>query len=317
MESLINLIKESSMIGITYHTSPDGDALGSALALYKALNKLNKKVYIISKDVIPYAFSYLKASDIVSGECVKVLDNTDCLIALDCGNTERLSGELDLDNRTYKVINIDHHLSNDNYGDINYVDTSAAATAEIVYELIKNMNVEIDSDMAKCIYTALVTDTGSFRHSGTSNRTHKIAGEIIDTGIDFSSIHREIFDNKPVEKLKLYGKVFETLNMHHDNKICFMELTMEMLTSLGLEDGDTSDIISFGTQIDTVEVAALFKEGTEGTKVSLRSKRDLDVRKVAEVFGGGGHTKASGCMIKGSTIAEAKKLVLAKLEEQL
>lgn len=317
MENLINLIKESSMIGITYHTSPDGDALGSTLALYKALNKLNKKAYIISKDVIPYNFSYLNAADVINGECIKVLDNTDCLIALDCGNIERLSGEFDFDNRNYRVINIDHHLSNDMYGDINYVDTSAAATAEIVYELIKKMNIKIDKDIASCIYTSLVTDTGSFRHSGTSNRTHKIAGELIDTGIDFSSIHREIFDNKPVEKLKLYGKVFETLSMYHHNKICFMELTTEMLASLGLEDGDTSDIISFGTQIDTVEVAVLLKEGPEGTKVSLRSKKDVDVRKVAEVFGGGGHTKASGCMIKETAISEAKKLVLVKLEEQL
>lgn len=305
------------MIGITCHTSPDGDALGSTLAFYRALTKLNKKTYIISKDIVPNNFSYLNASDIIDGKCVKVLDKTDCLIALDCGNVERLSGELDLDNRNYKVINIDHHLSNDMYGDINYVDSSAAATAEIVYGLIKSMNIEIDEYIAKCIYTALVTDTGSFRHSGTSKRTHEIAGEIIDIGIDFSSIHREIFDNKPVEKLKLYGKVFENLTMHHDNKICFMEITTEMLTSLGLEDGDTSDVISFGTQINTAEVAVLFKEGTEGTKVSLRSKKDIDVRKVAEVFGGGGHTKASGCMLKGTTISEAKKLVLAKLEEQL
>lgn len=305
------------MIGITCHTSPDGDALGSTLALYRALTKLNKKTYIISKDVIPNNFSYLNASDIINGKCIKVLDKTDCLIALDCGNVERLSGELDLNNRNYKVINIDHHLSNDMYGDINYVDSAAAATAEIVYGLIKSMNIEIDEYIAKCIYTALVTDTGSFRHSGTSKRTHEIAGEIIDIGIDFSSIHREIFDNKPVEKLKLYGKVFENLTMHHNNKICFMEITTEMLASLGLEDGDTSDVISFGTKIDTSEVAVLFKEGTEGTKVSLRSKKDIDVRKVAEVFGGGGHIKASGCMIKGTSISEAKKLVLAKLEEQL
>ncbi len=317
LKDVINEISSSKLIGITYHTSPDGDALGSALALSKALNKICKRNYIISKEKIPRDFSYLNADHIINGEEVTIKENTDCLIALDCGNTERLSGDFQFHSRNFKIINVDHHLSNDRYGDINYVNTDAAATAEIIYDIIKEFEIEIDEDIAKCIYTSLITDTGSFRHSGTSSKTHNIAGELIDIGIDFSAIHREVFDNKPLEKLKLYGKVFDTIEMFYNRKVCFMTITESILDELAIEDSDTSDVISFGTQIDTVEVVALFKENKEGTKISIRSKNNVDVRKVAEAFGGGGHTKASGCFIKNTSLEDAKKSILLQIKEQL
>lgn len=317
LKDVINGISSSKLIGITYHTSPDGDALGSALALSKALNKMDKENYIISKEKISRDFSYLNADNIITGEEVTIKENTDCLIALDCGNTERLSGDFQFNSRNFKIINVDHHLSNDRYGDINYVNTDAAATAEIIYDIIKEFEIEIDEDIAKCIYTSLITDTGSFRHSGTSSKTHSIAGELIDIGIDFSAIHREVFDNKPLEKLKLYGKVFDTIEMFCNRKVCFMTITESILDELAIEDSDTSDVISFGTQIDTVEVVALFKENKEGTKISIRSKNNVDVRKIAEAFGGGGHTKASGCFIKNTSLEDAKQSILLQIKEQL
>lgn len=311
MKDVVKLIEDFENIAITYHTSPDGDALGSALALLRALKKAKKNVYIISKDVISKDFSFLGYDDHIKGDVVETTKDTQCLITVDCGNVERLSGNFDFSNRWYKIINIDHHLSNDNFGDINYVDTKAAATAEIIFKLIKELNIEIDKDIAMCLYTSLLTDTGVFKHSGTSKNTHYIAGELIDTGIDFTNIHRALFENKPYEKIKLYGKAIESMRLLMDKKLCIINITEKMFKDLGIEGSvDTSDVLHFGSEIDTAEVVLLLKEAEEGIKVSLRSKNYFDVREVAESFGGGGHTKASGCMIKGVTIKEAEEKIL-------
>ncbi|MEW8955465.1 bifunctional oligoribonuclease/PAP phosphatase NrnA [Clostridium sp.] len=311
MKDVVELIDNSENIAITYHASPDGDALGSALALLRALKKSKKNAYIISKDVISKNFNFLGYEEYIKGDVVEVAKDTQCLITVDCGNVERLSGNFDFSNRSYKIINIDHHLSNDKFGDINYVDTNAAATAEIIFRLIKEMNVELDKDIAMCLYTSLLTDTGVFKHSGTSKNTHYIAGELIDTGIDFTNIHRALFENKPYEKIKLYGKAIESMKLLMDNKVCVINITEKMFKDLGIEGSvDTSDILHFGSEVDTAEVVVLLKEAEEGIKISLRAKNYFDVREVAESFGGGGHTKASGCMIKGLTIKEAEEKIL-------
>ena len=171
--------------------------------------------------------------------------------------------------------------------------------------------------MAKCLYTSLITDTGSFRHSGTTSVTHTIAGDLINTGIDFSEIHRAIFDNKKFERIKLYGKVIDKMELI-GNKICIMSLTDDMLSDLMIDkNSDTSDIISFGMQIESVEVAVLIKETKTGVKISLRSKAIVDVRKVAEKFNGGGHIKAAGLSMENKTLAEAKAIIIKELEKEL
>lgn len=314
MRDVISELKAYNNIAITYHTSPDGDALGSALALLRALKKIGKKVYIVSKDKISDTFSYLNFSSDITGDVCNVKDGTECLVTLDCGNVERLSGEFDFENRTYKVINIDHHLSNDKFGDINYVDINAAATAEIVYDIIKELKIDIDIEIAKCIYTSLLTDTGGYRHSNTTEKTHNIAGELISLGLDFSSIHRNIFENKPFKRLKLYGKVFDSMKLYFHDKICIMKISEDMLRELDMEPSDTSDVVSYGVQIDSVEVAVLLKESDDGIKVSLRAKNYADVRSIAEQFGGGGHVKASGCKFKDVTLKEAEDKILKAIE---
>ncbi|MCR1933958.1 DHH family phosphoesterase [Clostridium tepidum] len=314
---ILDKIKESNSIAITFHTSPDGDSLGSALGLLQGLRKLNKKTYILSKEPTPETFKYLPYSEEITGDVENPTEDTDCVIVLDCGNIERINAELDLQNKKYALINIDHHLSNDMYGDFNFVDTKASAVAEVVYKLLQKLEINIDKDIAICLYTSLITDTGSFRYPSTTSETHNIAGCLVDAGINFNLIHRKIFENKTFNRLKLYGKVLDEMYLENE-KLCVMKVTKNMLEELNMEDAkDTSDIISQGMQIGTVEVAVLFKEVEEGVKISLRSKEYVDVRKIAESFGGGGHIRASGAFVKGKTLDIVERKLIETIKKEL
>lgn len=317
MNNILEKIKESNRIAITFHTSPDGDSLGTSLALLQGLRKIGKEAYILSKEKMPEDFSFLSCSEVINGEAFEVIPGTECVIVLDCGDVKRINANINFEDRNYTLINIDHHMSNELYGDLNYVDTNASAMSEIIYQMLRIMGIKIDKDMAACLYTSLITDTGSFRHSGTTCVTHTIAGDLINTGIDFSEIHRIIFDNKKFHRIKLYGKAIDKMELIND-KICIITITKDMFLELGLDKGaDTSDIIGFGMQIDTVEVTALIKENDEGAKVSLRSKSIVDVRKVSERFGGGGHTKAAGLFMENKTVDEARTIIIKELEKEL
>jgi phosphoesterase RecJ-like protein len=314
-DNVIEYIKNSEIVGITFHTSPDGDSLGSALGLLIALKRLNKKAYIISKEKLPETFRFLPYSSEITGNVSQIFPNTDTVVTLDCGNVERLNWESTLENRNFRVINIDHHLSNSQYGDINYVDTTKSSVGEIIYQLVKELEVDIDKELATCLYTSILTDTGGFRYSNTTTLTHSIVGELIGTGVEFSDIYRRIYEDKKYSRIKLYGKVIQKLYLHN-SKICIMEVSKEMLKETNEGNGDTSDLISIGMNIDEVEVAVLFKESDDGVKVSLRSKYDFDVRKLAEIFGGGGHAKAAGLHLRKS-MDEAKRLVINEIEKGL
>lgn len=315
-DSVFEYIKSSGVIGITFHTSPDGDSLGSALGLLICLRKLNKRAYIISKEKIPEVFKFLPCSSEIDGMVSEVLPNTDIVIALDCGNAERLNWNSKLEERRFKVINIDHHLSNAQYGDLNFIDVGKSSVGEMIFEIAKELKLPLDKDIATCLYTSILTDTGGFRHSNTTTTTHSIVSELVGYGIELSDIYRRIYENKRYSRIKLYGKVIEKLYLCHHNKVCIMEVNKEMLKEANEGNGDTSDLISIGMEIDEVEVAALFKESDDGIKVSLRSKYDFDVRKLAELFGGGGHVKAAGLHLKKS-MEEAKRIVINEIEKGL
>lgn len=311
---VISIINKSKKIGITYHVSPDGDALGSVLALLQGIRIYGKEAYVISKDLVSDNLSFLPYAEEITGEVIKPSEDTDCVIVLDCGNVERISADLSEFKGT--LVNMDHHLSNDKYGAINYVDTEASATAEIIFMLLKELKVEINENIAKCLYTSLITDTGSFRYSNSTERTHIIAGELVNY-IKHDEIHRNIFDNKPFAKMKLMSLVLGDMELVCNNKIVLMRITKEMIDSIGEEVQNSSDVVSLGNQIKGVEGCILLKEVDEGVKVSLRSKDKLDVRKIAENFGGGGHTKASGAFIKGVSIDEAKNKILEILAKEM
>lgn len=316
LNEIVDLLMKSNRIAVTFHESPDGDSLGSSLALVNALRSINKDIYIISKEQIPETFSFLPLSNEIDGNCTKFKENTDCFVALDCGNIARLNANIDWDNKKFTVINIDHHLSNDKFGDFNLVDTKAAAVSEIIYRIIKLLNINIDTKIATCLYTSLLTDTGSFRHSSTTSTTHAIAGALIDTKFDFSSIHRKIFDNKKYNMLKLEGLVINDMYLSENKKLCVMKVTSEMTNKAGILDFDSAEIVSVGLKIDSVEVAVLIKEKGKGVKASLRSKNYVDVRKIAEKFGGGGHIRAAGLSVD-LTLQEAELAIVNEIEKEL
>jgi len=314
-------ILKSKRIGLSFHTSPDGDAIGSTLSLLNALRCLGKDSYIISRDVISDNFSFLSLSNEINGNILEPQINTDLVIVLDCGNFDRISANLS--NYSGKIINIDHHISNENYGFINYVDVNAAATCEISYLLIKELGIDfndktdVEIAIGNAVYTGILTDTGSFRHSNVTSRTHTIASELIELGVNNSKIHSNLFDNKPFNKVKLMGSVLSNIELVLDNKVAVLQIPKGMLEDFNLINTDTSDIISVGLGIKGVEVSMLLKEVEDGVKGSLRSKNNVDVRKIAEVYGGGGHIKAAGVMQRGLHIMEAKENLLKTLKEEM
>ena len=318
---IAKFILEGKKIGITYHVSPDGDAVGSVLALFNALKSLNKDCYILSKDTLSDNLKFLKGSDEVTGEITEPDDETDIVVVLDCGNLERVSANLK--QFTGTIVNIDHHLSNDKYGDINYIDSNAAATAEIVFELLNLMGINFDEansvikDIGTCMYTSIVTDTGGYRHSNVTERTHKISATLKKIGVDNTFIYQSLFDNKDFSRIKLIGKALSNMQLILNGKVALLELDKAFTEDLGIDIGDTSDIISYGLQIKGVEVTLLLKEVEDGVKASLRAKSYVDVRKIAEVFGGGGHIRASGIKIKNMSMEEAKYEILNEIQKEL
>lgn len=315
LHDICKTILSFNKIGITYHVSPDGDALGSVLALLQALRKYGKEAYVISKDLVADNLGFLPYTEEITGEILEPTENTDCVIVLDCGNYERVSANLE--NYTGTIINIDHHLSNDKYGTYNYVDIDASATAEIIYLILEELSIEIDKNIGRCLYTSLVTDTGSFRHSNATKRTHEIAAKLVDLGFNHSQIHSNLFDNKSYEKVKLLGAVLNNMELLLNNKVSVMMVTEELIRICNAENQDSSDIVSTGLQIKGVEVSVVLKESEKGIKVSLRAKNNIDVRKIAECFGGGGHTKAAGILLKNLDINSAKLEILKELEKEL
>lgn len=315
MNDIKNKIMESDSIAITFHVSPDGDSLGSSLALYAALKKLNKDVKIICSDDIPDVYKFLPGIESISKEN-KLSEGFDLVIVLDCGNKDRICSDILFDG-SYYIINIDHHKSNDNYGNINYIDTKSAAVGEIVYKLIENLDIPVDSDMASNIYTSILTDTGAFRFSNTSADTLKIVSELLSkVEFDFSDIYRKIYSSKDFKRIKLSGLVIESMRLILGGKAVIMFITMDMLKKLDAKLGGTSDIINIGMEIDSIDAGILIKETEEGLKVSLRSKYLFDVSKIASKFGGGGHVRAAGLTLK-TTLEEGEKLLTEAFAEEL
>ncbi|HEY5560148.1 MAG TPA: bifunctional oligoribonuclease/PAP phosphatase NrnA [Clostridiaceae bacterium] len=316
IDEILDIIFKSSRIAITFHVSPDGDSIGSALALTRGLKKLGKDVYIICNEKAPVTFSYLNGVDEIDGNSNYVDRDTQCLIVLDCGDLTRVSAELNLKNRRYSIVNIDHHLSNSAFGDFNYVDSKASSVGEIIYLILKKLNIALDRQMGEDLYTSLICDTGGFKYTNTTPQTLIIASELIKLKINFNNIYKIIYENKKFERIKLYGKVIDKMYLAQDKKICIMQLNREMAVDLGIEFGDTSDVIAIGMDIDTIEVGMLFKETEDGIKISLRSKSIVDVSKIAQKFGGGGHIRASGLTLN-LPLEEAIKVLEDAVKEQL
>lgn len=314
MENIIQTIKGSNTIYISSHVNPDGDNIGSTLALAMALKKINKDVTPLLTGKIPSDYKFLPSIDLYedySGEIHPI----DLFIALDCGDADRLGKNKPILDIAKNVINIDHHISNTNFGNINLVDLKASATGEIIFDLINAMNIEIDIDIATCLYTAISTDTGSFIYDNVTANTHEIIADLIRVGIDKSEINIQLYGSRSMEKTRLFIEALSTLKLFNNNKIAVVQVTQQMLLDTGTTLDDTEGIISFVREIDSVEVACILKESEKlKTKISMRSKKYIDVSEIAGNFGGGGHIRAAGGTIY-ENINDAESIVINKIEE--
>lgn len=291
---------------------PDGDNIGSGLAMSIALNKLGKKATFILDDQIPEIYKFLTGAQNI--ERPNNLYDYDLIIALDCGDMERL-GESSkyIFNKT--IINIDHHISNTSFGTINLIDKNAAATGEIVYKVICELGVEIDKSIAECIYVAISTDTGHFQYSNTSSATHKIVGNLLQLEINVQKIYRSIYQNNSKQKIVLMGEALKSLEFLFNDKVSVVKLTKKQTDDIRGKDEDSEGIINLARDIDGVEVAVFLKEiDYDLIKVGFRSKDYVDVSKLAQIFGGGGHIRASGCTIRNE-MKKVENMIMEEIEK--
>ncbi len=310
---IIKKINEGNKFAIISHIMPDGDCIGSSLALYNVLKDIGKSVDFILDDSIPKIFRFLKGSEEVQrpGE----FKTYDAVIALDCGDAGRL-GKAESYLGGNCVINIDHHISNSGFGDINLVDPKASATGEIIYKIISKMKIKMDIEISECVYTAIVTDTGRFQYSSTTVVAHQIAGDLINNGVDISLMFDRIYQNNSRGKIMLMKEALSSLEFHHNGNISCISITKEQMAVSNAMEEDSDGLINLARDIENVEVAVFFKEQGPGEiKVGFRSKRTVDVAAVSMQFGGGGHIHAAGCTING-TISEVKdKIINALIDE--
>lgn len=313
MKSAVEKILNSEKIYIVSHVQPDGDNLGSCLSLALAMKKIKKEVFILKVGETPSDFSFLPGIDMIRD--YNGVSLIDLLIAVDASDIDRLGKNKGLINSAKTVINIDHHISNTNFGHINVVDSNASATGELIYKLINELKIVIDEDIATCIYTAISTDTGSFMYDNTTAETHEIASNLIKHGADKENININIYQNRSLSRTELFIKSLNSLDMYFDNQVAIIKVTKDMLKETNTTMEDTEGIISFVRDIGPVEVAVLMKEtNKEQTKISMRSKRYVDVAKLTSVFNGGGHKKAAGCTIN-RPILEVDELLLSEIKK--
>ncbi len=296
------LKKHNNYIILT-HASPDGDTLGSAYALYYALNEIGKTACVVCPDVIPKKYDYFaRKTDHVSKEDATV-------IAVDVAD-ERLLGSLQEEFAGKIDLCIDHHISNTHYAANLYLDEMAAAAAECVYELIAQMRVNINNITAKALYTGLVTDTGSFKYSNVTAKTHLIAAELYNFQIDAPEISRLMFDTKSKKLLQLEKMVLETAEFHFNDKCILLAVTDEMQLKTGCSGTELEGIAVISRSVEGVEVGITIKQtANEEFKVSLRTYPPLDASAICRKLGGGGHKGAAGATVNG-TLSQVKEIVL-------
>lgn len=291
---------------ISSHVRPDGDAIGSQLAMAFALDALGKEVAIVNRDPVPGPLRAFPGTDRIQ-VADRVEGQYDAAIIMECGTLER-TGVAGLD-RAF-VINIDHHPGNAAYGDLNWFDAGAAACAEMVFDLIVALGVPISREIATHIYVGILTDTGSFHYSGISARTFDICRQLVEAGVDPPTVARAVFDSNTLGRLKLFGAVLSAIELEHDGRLAVMRVDQEMARAAGGTYEDTEGLINLPLTVREIRASVFFKEiGPSEYRVSLRSKGAIDVAEVAKRFGGGGHRNASGCTVEGS-YAEARAQIV-------
>ncbi len=316
MNQIIRHLKNSNHVFLCSHINPDGDAIASVIAMGLSLASLQKEITLYNESPIPAVYRFLPSVKRI----VRHIDRQtiyDTAIVLDCGDLHRIGKAASFVSRIPVVINIDHHVSNTSFGDFQLIDSSACASVEIIYRLLKQMELPISKDVATLIYTGILTDTGSFRFSNTNKSAFTICKEMIDIGVDSYYIARNIYETFSPGYIKLLHKALGSIEISKNGKLSMITLTQEMLDETGARPEEVNGLINYAKAINNVKIAVLIhrtfnlkgKSKNQGRfHVSLRSDGTVDVAAFASSFGGGGHYRAAGFSVE-SSIADLKSLI--------
>jgi phosphoesterase RecJ-like protein len=298
---------------IASHARPDGDAIGSQLAMAYALRHLGKSVNVVNKDPAPPQFltfpgvREIEVSPTVHGQF-------DAAIIMECGDLSRTGVE---GFEKYFVINIDHHRGNKLYGALNWFDEGAAACGEMVFEVIEALGVPLTVEIATHIYIAILTDTGGFHYSHITSRTFDISARCTEAGVQPEAIAREVYDSSTMGRLRLMGAVLRDLEFQANGRAALANLSLRLLHDTGATQDDADGLINIPLSVKEIQAVAFFKEVSPGSyRISMRSKGDVDVNSVASKFGGGGHKNAAGCSLDGP-YDEVRGKIVAELTRAL
>jgi bifunctional oligoribonuclease and PAP phosphatase NrnA len=301
---VVRQIESRNHFVLTSHARPDGDAVGSLLACWLLLRAMGKEAEPVLKDPVPVIYRPLPHADRII-QTSRINGRYDAAIVLECDSVQRTRLE-GLENRF--LINIDHHLSGRPFANVNWIDPAASSTAELIYRLALAAEVPITPEMATCLYTAVLTDTGSFCYPGTNAHTFELAQELVKRGADPVHIARDVYFANPTSKMRLLGAALRTLQ--REGPLAWMHCTHQDMEATGALEEDAEGLVNYALAIAGVEVAAFFRQTAGGRfRVSLRSKGGLNVAAVAEMFGGGGHHCASGFPIDGPLPAAVDRIL--------
>lgn len=318
VSQIIQKLKSAKTVAVGGHMRPDGDCIGSELAIAYVLKHLGKKVTVFNQDIVPAKLAFLDPKKILRGP--KKSKHYDCVVATDCASYERMGTVCEVIGKRGTLINIDHHGSNSRYGDINWIDSNSASSGEMIFRLIKQANWTITPDIADCLFTAISTDTGSFQYATTRPFTYHTAAELVTKGANLARICEEVYQNYPLSRVKLQKHLYNSFKLIANNKIAYFWIRQTDYDKAGSIPDESEGLIDHIRDIKGVKVACLFEEiEPEITRISLRSKLpELDVSAIAMFFGGGGHQSAAGARIPGKQqtiqrqVLSAIKKALAK-----
>ena len=310
LTQIARVVKQSRTFFLSGHERPDGDTVASEIAVGSLLKRLKKQVDIYNAEPVPPSLRFLAGSETIR-TAKKVDKNYDVAMIFECFDGNRMGNIIDLKKQAKHVINIDHHLMHSNFGTINFVNVLASSNSEQLVYLFEKLKMPITQAEAMALYTGIATDTGRFQHSNTNAETFRIAGKLVERGANPALISERVFTTRNHSGIKLLGHVLTELQIIEQGKIAYAAITREDFRKMGSSEDDVEDIVNYGLQVPTVLVSILVRESENGggVKVSLRSRRNVDVCKLARIFGGGGHKYASGCKIKGSVREVTQKII--------
>lgn len=319
MDTVIDRLTESQAIFLSTHINPDGDAIGSLIALGLGLQQHGKHIYLYNDGPIPAVYRFLPGVQLVQ-QALPESTAWDTAVVLDCGTLDRIGVAVDFVRKLPQVINIDHHVTNTNFGQYRLVDSTACSSAEIVYQLLKRMAVTIDTAIATSIYTGILTDTGSFRFANTNSAAYTICSEMVQAGVDPYTVAQHVYGTYSLGRIKLLNMALDSIEISANGKLSLMTLTQDMFRETDTNPEDVDGMINYAKRIEDVKVAALIMENENGAvqkryHVSLRSDGTVDVAEIAASFGGGGHFNAAGFGVESSL--KALKKTINSIAEKL